>query len=130
MTQDVNVVVMDFKTSKGREMVSLNEDGSYTILINSRLSYEGQLKAYQHAMEHIESNDFEKNDVQKIEFDAHSDIKPIPANRFTERINALKAERRKLQRRIKRDQERVKFLNEHCDMFARAENYYLYGDIS
>lgn len=30
MTPDVNVVVIDFKTAKGNEMVTCNEDGSYT----------------------------------------------------------------------------------------------------
>ena len=59
-TPDVNIVVIDFKTSKGKEMVVPNEDGSYTILINSRLSYDSQLKAYEHAMRHINNNDFEK----------------------------------------------------------------------
>ena len=32
------------------EMVVENEDGSYTILINAKLSQDGQLKAYQHAL--------------------------------------------------------------------------------
>ena len=125
---DVNVVLLDFKTSKGNEMVSVNEDGTYTILINSRLSYDGQLKAYEHAMKHIQENDFEKDDVQKIEYEAHANIIPMPAHDFTEHIKALKEERKRLQRRIKRDQERVKFITEHCDMFAKAERQYLYGN--
>lgn len=44
-TPDVNVVLMDFPSKKGNEMVVPNEDGSYTILINSGLNYESQLKA-------------------------------------------------------------------------------------
>lgn len=145
MTPDVNVVVMDFKTSKGKEMVIPNEDGSYTILINARLSYDGQLKAYQHAMRHIEDNDFEKDNVQQIEYVAHSSTMtmdftsgvrmdfmqkptPIPAKDFEEKIKSLQAERRRLQRRIKRDQERVNFITEHCDLFAREEHHYLYGN--
>ena len=71
MTPDVNVVVIDSKTPKGREMVSINEDGNYTILINARLPYEGQVKAYEHAMKHINNNNFQENDVQKIEYAAH-----------------------------------------------------------
>lgn len=59
MTPDVNVVLLDFPTS-GNEMVFENEDGSYTIMINSRLSCDGQLKAYRHAMHHIENDDFSK----------------------------------------------------------------------
>ena len=35
-------------------MVVPNEDGSYTIFINAGLNRESQLKAYEHAMKHIE----------------------------------------------------------------------------
>lgn len=52
-------------------MVILNEDGSYTIFINSRLNYEQQMKAYLHAMKHIVGEDFRKEDVQHIEYLAH-----------------------------------------------------------
>lgn len=131
MTQDVNVVVIDFKTSKGNEMISVNEDGSYTILINARLSYEGQLKAYEHAMEHIRNNDFEKDNVQKIEYDAHTQhghVIPVPAQAYLERIKRLQKERKRLEREIEKDQKRVQFIMENCDMFARAEKHYLYGN--
>ena len=57
-TPDVNVVLMDFPSKKGNEMVVPNEDGSYTILINAGLNYESQLKAYEHAMSHITNDDF------------------------------------------------------------------------
>lgn len=53
------------------EVVTENEDGSYTIFINSRLNYEQQMKAYLHAMKHITGDDFQKDDVQKIECSAH-----------------------------------------------------------
>lgn len=72
MTPDVNIVVIDFKTSKGKEMVSVNEDGSYTILINARLSYSAQLKAYEHGMKHICGDDFQKENVQQIEYETHN----------------------------------------------------------
>lgn len=54
-----------------RETVSYNADGSHTILIREDLSREEQLKAYAHAKRHIENNDFEKENVQEIEKDAH-----------------------------------------------------------
>lgn len=131
-TPDVNVVVIDFMTSKGNEMVSLNDDGSYTILINARLSYDGQLKAYEHAIKHINNNDFEKDSVQEIEFVAHDlskkDSIPIPANQYLEHIKRLQAEQRKIKRQIELDKKRVKFIMDNCDMFKRAENHYLYGD--
>ena len=72
MTPDVNVSIIDFKNIPGKEMVTENEDGSFTILINARLSYEGRLQAYKHAMWHINNDDFqEADDVQKIEYNAH-----------------------------------------------------------
>lgn len=56
---------------KFREAVSYNEDGSYTILIRDDLPRVEQLKAYAHAMRHITGNDFEKDNVQEIEKEAH-----------------------------------------------------------
>lgn len=67
-TLDVNVVLLDFKTSKAKEMITVNEDGTYTVLINSRLAHAEQLKAYSHAINHIRENDFAKEDVQSIEY--------------------------------------------------------------
>lgn len=40
MTPDVNVVLIDFKNTKPNEMVTENEDGSFTIFLNSRLFME------------------------------------------------------------------------------------------
>lgn len=51
--------------------VNANRDGSYTILINPRLSWEEQRKTYLHELSHIRDNDFEKNNVQNIENDSH-----------------------------------------------------------
>ena len=56
---------------KFKEAVSCNEDGSYTILIRDDLPREEQLRAYAHALRHIQGNDFEKDNVQEIEKDAH-----------------------------------------------------------
>lgn len=67
----INTFLIDFKGLKGNEMVCANEDDSYTILINARLSQEGRLRAYLHAMKHIFGNDFEKDNVQSIEATAH-----------------------------------------------------------
>lgn len=67
--EGINVFMMDLGSIK--ECVTPNEDGSYTILINDRLSYEGRLKAYQHALRHITNRDFEAENVQMIETYAH-----------------------------------------------------------
>lgn len=52
-------------------MIIKNEDDSYTILINAKLSARGRIDAYNHALKHIENEDFEKNNVQEIESNAH-----------------------------------------------------------
>ena len=71
MNNIVNVYFVDFPNTKGHEMVCLNEDDSYTILINSRLNHETALEAYNHAMRHIQNEDFQKTDVQDIEYETH-----------------------------------------------------------
>lgn len=38
--------------------VRQNEDGTYTILLNSRLSYEENKKTFLHELSHIQENDF------------------------------------------------------------------------
>ena len=43
----------------------------YTIYIDERLDDIHRLKAYNHALEHIRNNDFEKDNVQEIEMRAH-----------------------------------------------------------
>ena len=43
-------------------------DGDYyTIILNSRLSFEQQQKTYLHEMEHIKNDDFRKESVDEIE---------------------------------------------------------------
>ena len=130
MTPDVNVILVDFPNG-GNEMVVLNEDGSYTLLINARLSYDGQLKAYEHGMYHIENHDFEKEKVQEIEFHAHLNSKasdPEPAKSYLDRIKRLQTERKNIERQIKKDQKRVRFIMENYDMYKLAERQYLYGN--
>ena len=54
------------------EQIVKNSDDSYTIFLNSRLSHERQREAYKHALNHITNGDFEKFDVDQIEFEAHN----------------------------------------------------------
>ena len=68
MSISYQVILMDMTVN---EVVTENEDGSYTIFINSRLNYEKQMKAYLHALKHITGDDFQKDDVQSIEYLAH-----------------------------------------------------------
>ena len=74
---DVTVVLLDFpKRKKVHEAVTENEDGSYSVFIDARLSSDGQLREYEHALKHIENGDFEKPDVQLIEAAAHGQTIP------------------------------------------------------
>lgn len=73
MELDGNVFVrlVDFPTCACGGMVMLNDDGTYTILLNSRLSYEQNLKSYDHEKKHIEHNDFHRcADVRDMEREA------------------------------------------------------------
>lgn len=104
MTPDVNVVLLDFP-NPGKEMVFENEDGSYTILINAKLSIDGRMSAYKHAMKHIDNNDFQKDNVQTIEAVAHSidipeDAERLSSERFLNRIKAIRAERRRIKKKL------------------------------
>lgn len=69
MQVNVQIINMDVQVT---EHVVLNSDDSATVFLNARLTQERQREAYLHAMEHLRENDFEKQDVDKIEFDAHS----------------------------------------------------------
>jgi len=71
-SEEVFLEIFDFKKNKGNEFVTKNEDGSYTIFINSRLSLYAQRLAAEHAIEHIKNGDFDKENVQEIEAMAHN----------------------------------------------------------
>lgn len=53
-------------------LVRKNNDCTYTIIINSRHSYERQRQSFMHELSHIKRCDFEKDNVQAIEFIAHN----------------------------------------------------------
>lgn len=68
---DYQVHLFDFN-GRAKEAVVPNEDGSYTILIESSLSREQQQQEFLHALTHICNNDFEKEcSVNLLETEAH-----------------------------------------------------------
>ena len=69
---DYSVHFIKFPTGKVKETVVENEDGSFTIFIDKELNREMQEEAFSHAMKHILGDDFSKDNVNAIEFDAHS----------------------------------------------------------
>lgn len=66
--RDIFVYLIDMPTGI-RGHCNPNPDGSYTICINARLGYDEQRKVYLHELEHVRGNDFEKQNVFKIERD-------------------------------------------------------------
>ena len=72
MTLDVNIIYADMPATIPGYSIS-NPDMSYTVVINSRLNHEQQLKAYYHEMQHINSGDYDrKTSVDVIECYAHA----------------------------------------------------------
>ena len=69
---DINTQLIDMDVLIGEQVIK-NVDDSYTILLNSRLSHERQLECYLHAINHIQSNDFDKSNSNIIELEAHKD---------------------------------------------------------
>ena len=114
MTPDVNIILLNLPV-KEKEAVTENEDGSFTIIINSRLSNDEQFKAYRHAMRHIENDDFQKDNVQTIETIAHEVVIPvesrrIPSDRFLQRLKKIRAERQRLQQKLRQYEEEIEVI--------------------
>ena len=66
---DYTIHVIDLNNV--HEAVTMNEDGSYSIFINGRLTVERQRYEALHALFHILENKYKKSDVQEIESHAH-----------------------------------------------------------
>lgn len=132
--EDINVQVLDMDTMIPEQLIK-NSDDSYTIFINARLSQEAQLKAYQHALNHIKNDDFEKYDVQDIESQAHElntvkEIIPKSASKYEKRIKQLRRNRKNLQQALKDKEREIDFIIDlnGPECFEKAAEYnWLYG---
>lgn len=71
MSIDYHVELIKFPSGKVHEAVTQNEDGSVTIFLDKNATQETQMKCFEHAIRHLEGNDFFKHDVQSIERNAH-----------------------------------------------------------
>ncbi|GFI69943.1 hypothetical protein IMSAG249_01768 [Lachnospiraceae bacterium] len=69
--ENINVQLINMDTKIPEQLIR-NDDDSYTIFLNARLSQESRLKSYYHALQHIKDNDFEKADTGEIEIHAHN----------------------------------------------------------
>lgn len=67
---DFNLVLVDVDTSIG-ETICANADGSFTIIINSRMSESMQKYCFEHALDHVRHHDWDFDDVNEIEAKAH-----------------------------------------------------------
>ena len=70
MKLDINTRLIDMDVLIGEQVIKNNDD-SYTILLNARLSHERQLECYRHALLHISNDDFEKDNADEIECKTH-----------------------------------------------------------
>ena len=68
--EDINIQLLDMDTKIPEHLIKNNDD-SYTVFLNARLSQESRLKSYYHALQHIAEHDFEKENVQEIEWKTH-----------------------------------------------------------
>lgn len=71
LTIEHQIQLIQFPNKKVCEIVVENDDGSFTIFIDSSITKERQIKAYMHALKHIHNNDFEKYYAQQIESESH-----------------------------------------------------------
>ena len=72
MLENIFVHYLNMPTSV-KSNVTHNEDGSYSIFINARLSQNQQANAYMHELEHILKDDFNRRHetVNRLEYYAH-----------------------------------------------------------
>lgn len=74
LVDDIFVYINENMPNTAAELVSPNPDGTYTILLNGKLTKERQIEAFWHAVRHIRHNDFERVEtlgIQVIETQAH-----------------------------------------------------------
>ncbi len=71
MTRDIYTRLVDLPTTV-YSFARSNPDGSYTIILNARLSQEDRARHYRHELRHIVGDDFEKEiPADEIEAQAH-----------------------------------------------------------
>ena len=109
------------------EAVTINEDGSYSVFLDLALSYEMQHEKYEHALRHIQNHDFEKENVQEIEAQAHNIAAPavVPiAQNSTQTPRPARKRRRQTStsaRQWKECEERVAFMNKYSPGWVEKE---------
>lgn len=76
--EDYHVQLIDMEYGIHEQVIKAS-DGHHTILLNARDADNQRIKGYEHAIEHLRNDDFEKADVQKIETEAHLIEEQVPS---------------------------------------------------
>lgn len=127
---DVFVQYYDMPTTI-RSFAKANSDGSFTIVINSKLSYESRLERYKHELFHITNGDFDhdkEESVQVVEARAHApEKKPgMTKEEIDLQIEKIRKRKKRLAAAMRRREKKVRELERMgYDFFAAAEARYL-----
>lgn len=70
MSNNISVKFVNMPTTIYGYTIKTPDDW-YTIVLNARCSKQKNLETFKHECYHIENNDFDKEDVQEIEYNAH-----------------------------------------------------------
>ena len=120
VTTPINTIMMDMEIGI-EEQVCRNTDGSYTVFLNARYDHETLEKAYTHALEHIRNDDWQHENVQLIEAEAHETEKK--AKRKLKKLTEQEKEERARKRRERAAERRAEERNQR----KRDRAYKLYG---
>lgn len=115
---DVYVYFIPFDSHKVHEFVVPCVDG-YTIYIDEDLDQVSREAAYAHAMEHIRAQDWDRDDVQEIEAQAHHVLpSPTPILKASELIPVPQPEpvRKEDPQAVEEERQRIR------ERFERAWN--------
>ena len=130
-TEDVFLELIDFgRNATAREAVTLNDDGTFTIFVNARISHERISEVVAHAIKHIDNGDFfDDKSVQQIELEAHgipARIQKTEKEIYEEKRKArYEAMRKRRQRQRKRIQRQLKERSEFIGYLMETDQRYI-----
>mgnify|MGYP006866776361 CR=1 FL=1 len=70
MTPDVNTIEAALPTTIPAYVVA-NPDDTFTIVLNSRMTFERRMQSYWHELKHIQNGDYERHSADFLELRAH-----------------------------------------------------------
>lgn len=122
---DIFIYVVDLPPGIN-EMVAPCEDGNFTIYLSAKLSMAGQQRAYKHAIHHILNNDFQKDNVQQIEAEAHGIAPTVPKEETYEekRRKCFEAMRKRNEKARKRIQRQLAKKQKQVDILLETDDKY------